>query len=223
MLIRFPARRTTGRVRYANRREAGTLLAESLTDYADRPDAIVLGLARGGVIVAAAVAEALRLPLDTLVIRKLALPSAPEVAFGAVSALGPDARDPEAEADLGADAVERVVHEQRAEAVRRDRAYRGDRPPLDLTGRVAILVDDGLATGATATAAAQTARALRAAWVVLAVPVGARDTAEVLMEVADEIVCPMALTDFVAVSLWYRAFDQVSDDEVRAALMTGFR
>jgi putative phosphoribosyl transferase len=218
MLIRFPVRRTTGRVRYADRREAGTLLAESLTDYAGRPDAIVLGLARGGVIVAAAVAQALRLPLDTLVIRKLSLPSAPEVAFGAVSALGPDARDPAAEADLKADEVERVVHEQRAEAVRRDRAYRGDRPPLDLTGRVAILVDDGLATGATATAAAQTARALGAAWVVLAVPVGARDTAEILTDVADEVICPMILTDFVAVSLWYRTFAQVSDDEVRAAL-----
>ncbi len=205
-------------MRYADRQEAGTLLAESLSGYADRPDAMVLGLARGGVIVAAAVAEALRLPLDTIVIRKLSLPSAPEVAFGAVSALGPDARDRVAEARLGTDEVERVVHEQRAEALRRDRAYRAGRPPLDLAGRVAILVDDGLATGATAIAATQAARTLGAAWVVLAVPVGARDTADVLAEIADEVVCPMAPAEFRAVSVWYRSFEQVSDDEVRAAL-----
>jgi predicted phosphoribosyltransferase len=207
-------------VRYADRREAGTVLAESLADYAGRPDTIVLGLARGGVIVAAAVARALGLPLDTLVIRKLSLPSAPEVAFGAVSALGPDARDPAAEVGMVAGEVARVVDEQRAEAVRRDRAYRVGRPPLDLTGCVAILVDDGLATGATATAATHTARALGATRVVLAVPVGARDTADALAEVADEVVCPLAPDRFVAVSHWYGAFGQVSDDEVRAELET---
>ena len=205
-------------MRYADRREAGRMLAASLTAYAGRPDTVVLGLARGGVVVAAAVAYALQLPLDVLVIRKLALPSAPEVAFGAVSALGPDARDPDLEAHFRTEDVDQVVTEQRAEASRRDHAYREGRPPLDLTGQIAILVDDGLATGASATAAVQAARALGAARVVVGVPVGAPDTAEILADIADEIVCPLTPNDFVAVSRWYAKFDQVSDREVRMEL-----
>lgn len=194
------------------------MLATSLTRYAGRPDSIVIGLARGGVIVAAAVAYALRLPLDVIVIRKLALPSAPEVAFGALSALGPDARDFELETHLAADEVTRVVAAEQAEAVRRDRAYHARRPALDLTGRIAILIDDGLATGASATAAVRAARALGAARVVLGVPVGAPDTIKALAEIADEVVCPMTPADFVAVSHWYATFWQVSDEEVQETL-----
>jgi predicted phosphoribosyltransferase len=197
-------------------------LARKLEAYAGRPDAVVLGLARGGVVVAAPVALALDLPMDVLVIRKLGLPWEPEIAFGAVSSLGADdhidVRDESVVAQLAPDVVERVVARERAEATRRELAYRADRAPLDLTGQIALVIDDGLATGATATAAVGAARGLGAARVVLAVPVGAPDTIAVLRRYADEVVCLQTPANFVAVSRWYSSFAEVSDAEVTAEL-----
>ena len=205
-----------------------------LPAYARAPDAIVLGLARGGVIVAAAIAEALGLPLDVLVVRKLALPWAPEVAFGALSAAGRIVmRDPATNAlTSGAlrsgalrsgalvspDLVDGVIARQHADAIRLEALYRRGRPPLDLTGRTALLVDDGLATGATADAAIATARHLGAVRVVFAVPVGAPDTLVDLAAGVDDIVCPLRPANFVAVSLYYEDFDQTTDEDVVAAI-----
>jgi putative phosphoribosyl transferase len=205
-----------------------------LPAYAHAPDAIVLGLARGGVIVAAAIAEVLGLPLDVLVVRKLALPWAPEVAFGALSAAGRIVmRDPttnaltsgalrsgglRSDALVSSDLVNGVIARQHADATRLDALYRRGRPPLDLTGLTALLVDDGLATGATADAAIATARHLGAERIVFAVPVGAPDTLIDLAAGVDDTVCPLRPANFVAVSLYYDDFDQTTDEDVVAAL-----
>jgi predicted phosphoribosyltransferase len=207
-------------VRFADREAAGRALADRLALYAHRPDGIVLGLPRGGVLVAAPVATALGLPADVLVIRKLGLPWAPEVAFGAI---GTDPRfdvcDDEAAEHIDPAVLTDLVARERDEAARREWAYRTGRPPLDLTGAVALIVDDGLATGATAMAAIGTARGLGAARVVIAAPVGAPDTCAFLAMHADEVVCAVQPRSFGAVSRWYGQFDEVTDDQVRAALI----
>jgi putative phosphoribosyl transferase len=229
----------TGGVRFFDRRDAGQVLAGMLPAYAHAPDAIVLGLARGGVIVAAAIAEVLGLPLDVLVIRKLALPWAPEVAFGALSAAGWIVmRDPttnvltsgalntealtsealRSDALVSSDLVSGVIAQQHADATRLDALYRRGRAPLDLTGRTALLVDDGLATGATADAAIATARHLGAERIVFAVPVGAPNTLVDVAASVDDIICPLRPANFVAVSPYYDDFDQTVDEDVVAAM-----
>ena len=201
-------------MRYRDRTDAGRVLAGLLRGHRDRPDACVLGLARGGVAVAAPIAAELGLPLDVLVVRKLGLPWAPEVAFGAVGPGGVDVRSAAAADRIGADRAEEVVASARAEVDRRVATYRGERPPLDLAGWIALLVDDGLATGATALAAVAVARTLGAAFVVLAVPVGSPDALAAVARAADSVVCPRAPADFAAVSHYYRNFAQVTDNEV---------
>jgi putative phosphoribosyl transferase len=199
--------------RYADRREAGDVLATHLAKYADRDDVVVLGLVRGGVPVAARVADALRAPLDVLVVRKLGVPWAPEVAFGALAA-GVVVHNPDVESHLSDGDMAAVITAERAELRRREVRYRGDRPAPSLAGAVAIIVDDGLATGATARAAVAAARQLGAARVVVAVPVGAHESVDLLRGEADEVVCPVVPTYFQAVSRWYRRFGQTGDDEV---------
>lgn len=202
---------------YRDRREAGAALAARLGWYAGRADVTVLGLARGGVPVAAEVAGRLGAPLDVLVVRKLGVPWAPEVAFGAI---GPDG------VVVFTDYVERLAPwdiaavraNEQAELDRQDAEYRGDRPPADLAGRVAVLVDDGLATGATARAAVEVARRRGAGRVVLGVPVGARQAVTALGGVADEVACPLVPRRFDAVGQFYQDFRQVSDAEVRGLL-----
>ncbi|GAB3966255.1 phosphoribosyltransferase family protein [Plantactinospora veratri] len=207
---------------YRDRAEAGAVLADRLTPITGDPDVVVLGLVRGGVPVAAAVAEPLGAPLDVLVVRKLGLPQAPEVAFGAVGPGGLRVLNEEIAGRLEPEEVDAVVRAETAELERRERLYRRDRPPLRLDGRIAVIVDDGLATGATARAAVGVARQLGARRVVVAVPVGAPQAYEVLSETADEVLCPERPADFGAVSRYYDDFHEVSDAEVVAAL-TGTR
>jgi putative phosphoribosyl transferase len=205
-------------VTYDNRRHAGDVLAGALTLYAGRADVIVLGLVRGGVPVAARVAAALRAPLDVLVVRKLGVPWSPEVAFGAIGSGGLVVHNPAVEARLEPSDIAGVVEAESAELVRREAVYRRGRPPLSLAGRIAIIVDDGLATGATARAAVAVARGLGAARVVVAVPVGSLDALRLLAAEADEIVCPLRPDLFGAVSSYYHSFGQTSDREVIALL-----
>ncbi len=194
---------------YLDRAHAGDLLADELSAYRSRPDVTVLGLVRGGVPVAVRVALALAVPLDVLVVRKLGVPWAPEVAFGALGPGGVQVLNPEVAGRLDERDIAAVVAAEAAELERRERTYRAGRPPLDLAGRTAILVDDGLATGATACAAA---------WVVMAVPVGAPDAVRRLAAAADEVHCPLVPRHFGAVSRFYGNFGQVSTDEVVALL-----
>lgn len=203
---------------YANRRAAGDELVRHLARYAGHPDAVVLGLVRGGVPVAARVAEGLRLPLDVLVVRKLGVPWAPEVAFGAIGPGGVIVHNAEVERHLSPRDVAAVVAEQAGELARREARYRTIRAPLTLAGRIAIVVDDGLATGATARAAVQVARYLGAARVVLAVPVAAAEALARLRPDTDELVCPLVPASFGAVSRFYSDFPQTTDEEVVAAL-----
>jgi putative phosphoribosyl transferase len=203
---------------YRDRRTAGAALADRLQAYAGRPDVVVLGLVRGGVPVAAEVAARLRVPMDVLVIRKLGVPWAPEVAFGALGPHGVRVLNDSIAERLEPEEVAEVTEREEAELRRRDDQYRGGRPPLNLSRRTAILVDDGLATGATARAAAVVARQMGAARVVLAAPVGSDDAYAGLAAVADEVICPVHPADFGAVSRFYRDFHQVTDAEVGAVL-----
>lgn len=199
---------------YRDRAEAGKILADLLAPLVSPPDAIVLGLVRGGVSVATVVADRLGLPMDVLVVRKLGVPWAPEVAFGA---LGPgDVRvlNKESAPQLEPGEIAEVVEDEQRELERRERLYRGGRPPLDLTNRTAVIVDDGLATGATARAAVLVARHLGASRVIVAVPVGSVEAYEMLSAEADEVVCALRPPDFGAVSRYYEDFHEVTDEEV---------
>jgi predicted phosphoribosyltransferase len=203
---------------YADRIAAGAALAAHLAPYANRPDVVVLGLVRGGVPVAAEVARRLAVPLDVLVVRKLGVPWAPEVAFGAVGPGDVRVLNPDIASRLTVEEVGAVVRHESVELARRERRYRADRPPLALTGRVALVVDDGLATGATARAAVAVARQLGASEVVVAVPVGSIEAVTQLSTLADRVVCPTMPDDFGAVSRFYDDFGQISDAEVIALL-----
>ncbi|MGV9667322.1 phosphoribosyltransferase family protein [Nocardia niigatensis] len=200
---------------FQDRAEAGRRLAERLSTQPDT-DVVVLGLPRGGVPVAFEVARRLQAPLDVIVVRKLGLPHQPELAFGA---LGEDGvrvinNDLVERAGLSGAEMARVEQHERAELNRRVAHFRAGHPRIPLKGRIAMIVDDGVATGATARAACQVARAQGAARVVLAVPVAARDAVLMLQREADEVVCLDQPPFFYAVGQWYRRFDQTTDDEV---------
>jgi putative phosphoribosyl transferase len=206
---------------FRNRREAGRKLAEKLTRYTGRDDVIVLGLARGGVPVAYAVASHLGLPLDVFIVRKLGVPGYGELAMGAIASGGVRVLNEEVVRALQPDAekiVEAVTTREAAELERREREYRDDRPPLAVRGRVVILVDDGLATGASMRAAAAALRQKGAARIVVAVPVGAPETCQEFEEEVDETICAIAPDDFHGVGQFYEDFSQTSDDEVRELL-----
>jgi len=207
---------------FANREEAGQQLGEALRrSVAPRPTPpLVLGLPRGGVPVAAAVAAALGAPLDVLVVRKVGVPGQPELAMGAVAGGGIEARNAQV-LELLPDAArqfERVAAQERAEVARRERAYRGARPPLTLAGRCIVLVDDGIATGSTMEAAVRACRASGAQRIVVAAPVAAPEALAALRLLADEVVCLMEPAAFVAVGRWYDSFPQLEDDDVRRCL-----
>ena len=211
-------RRDRGQV-FGNRREAGKSLAAELRRFSGRDDVLVLALPRGGVPVGSEVARALGAPLDVFVVRKLGMPGHPELAMGAIASGGVRVLNEEL---LGAypvpqSAIDVVTREEQAELERRERSYRPG-PPLAVRGRIAILVDDGLATGATMRAAVLALRRLAPARVVVAVPVGAVDACRALEEVADEVVCVSTPEPFQAVGLWYADFAQTSDGEVQRLL-----
>lgn len=202
--------------RFRDRSQAGQLLARRLQRYAGRNDAIVLALPRGGVPVAYQVASALKVPLDVFVVRKLGVPGEEELAMGAIASGGVRVLSRELIAELGLTDkdVERVTQRELAELQRRERVFRGERPFPDLAGRVVILVDDGIATGATMRAAIRAVCARQPAWVSVAAPVGAPQTLEALQDEADEIVCLLTPELLMGIGAWYQDFGQLSDDEV---------
>ena len=206
--------------RFADRRTAGRALAAALVAYAHRNDVVVLALPRGGVPVAFEVSRALDAPFDVFVVRKLGAPGHPELAMGAIASGGVRVLNDHVVAWYrpSVEEIERVTAFERQELERRERAYRGDRPLIPIAGRIAVLVDDGLATGASMRAAVQAAHSLRPARVVVAVPVGAPDSCRAIADVADEVVCLMQPEAFDAVGLWYDDFSQTTDEEVRALI-----
>jgi putative phosphoribosyl transferase len=199
---------------YRDRRAAGAALARCLERYTGQPDVVVLGLVRGGVPVASEVAYRLNCPLDALIVPKLGVPWAPEVAFGAIGPGDVQVFNDEIAARLEPASVAAVVQRERVELDRRERRYRLGRPPPDLAGKTAIVVDDGLATGATARAAVAVVRRMKAKHVVLAVPVGSTEAVARLKMLADEMVCPLVPNRFGAVSRYYDDFGQVGEAEV---------
>jgi putative phosphoribosyl transferase len=205
---------------FRDRDEAGRLLAERLSAYAGRDDVVVLGLPRGGVPVAAALARVLQAQLDVLVVVKLGVPGQRELAMGALGSGGASVLNPDviAAAFVSDGALAGAVANGIAELERREREYRGDRPSLPLRGQTAILVDDGLATGATMRAAARSVQARSPARIVVAVPVAPESTLAELRAEVDEVVCVATPEPFVSVGYWYDDFDQVDDDAVRALL-----
>jgi len=205
---------------YLDRPEAGRALAAELSHLAGRNDVVVLGLPRGGVPVAYEVAQVLEAPLDVLVARKLGAPGHPELAMGAIGAGGVQVLNQSVVDALviTPEAIEEVAAREGAELARREVSYRSGHPPLDVAGRVMVVVDDGLATGATMRAAVTALRALQPARIVVAVPVGARETCAELAGEADDVVCPLTPRAFRAVSEWYDDFAQTTDDEIRALL-----
>ncbi len=200
--------------------EAGTELAGLLARYRANPQAVVLALPRGGVPVGYEVASALGLPLDVLVVRKLGMPTQPELAMGAVASGGAVVLNDDVVRYLprGSNAVEEVKARELQELARREVAYRGDRPALRMSGRTAIVVDDGLATGATMEAAVRALRSLDAERIVVAVPVASSEARERIAAVADEVLCLQTPPFFSAVGQWYERFDQTEDEEVRELL-----
>jgi len=206
--------------RFRDRVEAGRRLAADLTQYAHRPDVVVLALPRGGVPVAYEVARALGAPLDIFVVRKLGVPGHEEVAMGAVATGGIRVLNDALVRSLGIprDVIEAVTAREREELARRERLYRGNRAPVDVRGRTVILVDDGLATGATMHAAIRALRQQQPARIVVAVPTASPETCDELKRVVDEVVCATTPDPFYAVGLWYEDFSQTTDEEVRELL-----
>jgi predicted phosphoribosyltransferase len=203
---------------FTNRVEAGRQLAGWLSAYAGRADVVVLALPRGGVPVAAEVAARLGAPLDVFLVRKLGVPGHPELAMGAIAEGGVMVVSSGILAELGIPrtALDQVAARERLELERRDVQYRGGRERPSVRDKVVILIDDGLATGATMEAAVMALREHHPARIVVATPVGAREACERLSQIADEVVCALIPASFVAVGQWYQDFGQTSDDEVKA-------
>jgi predicted phosphoribosyltransferase len=206
--------------RFRNRTDAGRQLAERLAAYANRPDVLVLALPRGGVPVGYEVARALATPLDVFLVRKLGVPGYEELAMGAVAIGEVRVLNDEIVRGLGVSKheINAMVAREMQELARRERLYRGDRPPPDVAGRTVILVDDGLATGATMRAAVEALGQQHPARTVVAVPTASPDTCEALKAEADDVICAMTPERFVAVGHWYEDFTQTTDDEVRELL-----
>jgi predicted phosphoribosyltransferase len=205
---------------FADRSEAGRILAGHLDRYAGRTDVVVLALPRGGVPVAFEVARALAAPLDVFVVRKLGLPGHPEFAIGAIATGGVRVLNDDAIQALGVSlaVIDAVTRTEAAELRRREEAYRGSLGATAITGQTAILVDDGLATGSTMQAAAVAVRRMQASRIVVAVPVGAAEACERLRAVVDEVVCPFTPVPFTAVGRWYGDFSETTDADVRHLL-----
>jgi putative phosphoribosyl transferase len=202
---------------YQNRVEAGQALAQKLSHYANRSDVMVLGLPRGGVPVAYEVAQALHVPLDVFLVRKLGVPTREELAMGAIASGGVRYINYNVvEAwRISRETVDAVAEKESRELLRRESAYRDDRPPLDVQGKTVIVVDDGLATGASMYAAVVALRKLDPGWLTVAVPVSSPQTCEAFQDHVDEVVCVQTPEPFFAVGLWYTEFEQTTDEEVR--------
>ena len=210
---------------FKHRSDAGQFLASKLADYANDAEVVVLGLPRGGVPVAYEVARRLHAPLDIFLVRKLGVPGHEELAMGAIASGGVRVLNQEVLSHLGIpeDIIELVVESEQRELKRREREYRGDLPPLELRGRTVIVVDDGMATGSSMRAAVQALRQKHPKRIVVAVPVGARETCESFRDEVDTLaVCAITPEPFTAVGLWYADFSQTTDDEVRE-LINRFR
>lgn len=206
--------------RFRNRQDAGRLLSMELAAYADRPDVLVLALPRGGVPVGFEVAEALRVPLDVFIVRKLGVPGQPEYAMGAIATGGVRVLNDSVVRMLDIDSadIEAITLQEQDELARRELLYRDGRPAPEVGNHTLLVVDDGLATGSTMRAAVQALRALRPTRIVVAVPTASAETCEQMRSEADEVVCLQTPEPFRAVGLWYEDFSQTSDDEVRALL-----
>lgn len=202
--------------KYTDRAQAGKILAKKLRAYANRSDRVVLALPRGGVPIGFEVARALKAPLDVLVVRKLGVPGNSELAMGAIAMNGIRMLNEDLiqELQISPSAIDRVTQVEQQELERRESAYRGNRPPLNLIDKTVILVDDGMATGATMRVAVKAVRALHPAHIVIAIPVAARDTCQEMLLLVDELICPLIPEHFYTVGTWYEDFPQTSDEEV---------
>jgi putative phosphoribosyl transferase len=202
---------------FEDRTDAGRRLAERLDRFAGREDVVVLALPRGGVPVAVEIARRIRAPLDLMVVRKLGVPGQEELAMGAIASGGVRVLNEEVIAQLSIpeEEIARAANEEERELERRERAYRGDRPTADVAGRTVILVDDGIATGSTVRAAVQALRVQGAARIVVATPTAPAETCDRLAREVDEVICLTTPEPFFAISLSYREFPQLADDEVR--------
>ena len=210
---------------FADRREAGRVLADALATYRGATDLLVLGLPRGGVPVAWEVAAALHAPLDVFVVRKLGAPGWEELAVGALASGGLVVLNDDVVRSLriSDEQLQQVIDKEAAELARREDAYRGGRPPIEPAGKTVILVDDGIATGASMLAATRAIRAAGPAKIVVAVPVAPPSACRQLADAADDLVCVWAPASFLAVGEYYCDFSQTSDDEVRKLLATPTR
>lgn len=205
---------------FRDRTDAGRQLAARLKRYADRQDVLVLALPRGGVPVAYEVAKELNAPLDVFVVRKLGVPGHQELAMGAIASGGVRVLNEDIVNYLSIpdEIIDAIAAVEQRELERRERAYRDDRPPPDVKGRVVILIDDGLATGSTMRAAAASLRLQKPGRIVVAVPVSSPETCDEFRSEVDEIVCAVTPEHFQGVGLWYEDFSQTSDEEVRELL-----
>lgn len=205
---------------FKDRTAAGQVLAQKLADYANRPNVLVLALPRGGVPVGFEVAQALNAPLDVLVVRKLGVPENEELAMGAIASGGVRILNQSIveQIQIPDEIIATVAAQEQGELERRERMYRGDRPFPDLSGKIVILVDDGLATGATMWAAIIAVRQKQAQEIVVAVPVAAPETCEEICSKVENIICANTPSPFYSVGMWYEKFPQTTDDEVRELL-----
>ncbi len=205
---------------YKNRQTAGKILAGHLSHLKGQEGLLVLALPRGGVVVAAEVAASLKADLDVLVVRKLGVPGYEEVAMGAIASGGSEYLDTDMIRRLGIDrqSIEGVRVMETNELKRREAAYRGDRPPPAIAGKTVIIVDDGIATGATIHAAVQALGKQNPGRIIIAVPVAPAEAIDALYQIADEVICPLTPEGFTAVGQWYAHFAQTSDEEVRKTL-----
>lgn len=206
--------------KFSDRHDAGRVLASLLTAYANHSDAIVLALPRGGVPVAYEIANALALPLDIFVVRKLGVPGHEELAFGAIASGDVIVFNSEIVNDLKIpkSAIDQVIKAEQKELQRRDVAYRGTQPFPVLKDKIIILVDDGMATGATMRAAIEATRKQQPRYLIVAVPVAADSTCQEMAPLVDEFICPLRPHDFYAVGVWYDEFLQTTDEEVHQLL-----
>ncbi|HSP33671.1 MAG TPA: phosphoribosyltransferase [Thermoanaerobaculia bacterium] len=205
---------------FANRSGAGRQLADRLMHLSGRDDVLVLALPRGGVPVGYSIAERLGVPLDVFVVRKIGVPGQDELALGAIATGEAVVYNEEllSRLHLPPAAVQFAIGRSRIELSRREKTYRGEKPPVDVGGKTVLVVDDGLATGSTMRAAVQALRRRSAKRIIVAVPVGSEDAVHLVRAEADEVLCLSSPPDFRAVSLWYVDFPQITDEEVRALL-----
>ena len=210
---------------FQDRRHAGRILAAALSRYRGRGDLVVLALPRGGVPVAYEVAKRLSAPLDVFVVRKLGVPGYEELAMGAIASGGVQVLNQQVvnQLELSKRVIDAVASKEREELARRERLYRGNRPPVEVVRRTVILVDDGLATGSTMRAAVAGLKARGASRIVIAVPIAVPSTCKELAAEVEDIVCAVTPEPFYAVGVWYSDFSQTTDEEVRELLEAAWR